>query len=137
MSWKPTFKLYQSDGLTLQYTFSNIIEIQGWPNDNPDFVEHTNLRSQGSIIIPGGDKAYEIKLRGVLQSTNYTNLTTAIFTLKSSIANNTRYVLKLDKSSTVTDDIKVIRIQSITFDGPVVRNKWQYYTVTFLANSWA
>lgn len=137
MAWKPTFKLYQSDSASLQYTFDNIIEIKGWPSDNPDFVELINLRSQGSIIIPGGNKSYEITLRGVLQASNYTALTTAMFALKSAIVNNTRYVLKIDKSNSATDDIKVIRVLPIIFEGPTKRTTWQYFRVVLLANSWA
>lgn len=137
MSFVPSFQLYASNGTDLVYTFDDVIEITGWPSDSPDYVEHSNLRSQGSIIVAGGDKAYNITIRGVLRSTDYENLTTAMLNLKNTIDNNTKYVLKLDKSSTTTDDIKVIRVDSINFTGPAKRTKWQYYEVTFLANSWA
>lgn len=137
MSFVPSFKLYASNGTDLVYTFDDVIEIIGWPTDNPDYVEHTNLRSQGSIIIPGGDKAYNIIIRGVLRSTDYENLTIAMLALRDTIDNNTNYVLKLDKSSTTTDDINVMRIQPITFEGPAKRTKWQFYSVPLLANSWS
>jgi len=137
MSFIPSFKLYASNGSDLLYTFDNVIEIIGWPFDSPDYVEHKNLRSQGSIIIPGGNKSYNIIIRGILRSTNYENLTTAMLNLRDTIDNNTQYILKLDKSSSLTDDINVIRIEPIIFEGPTKRNKWQYYNVTFRANSWS
>ena len=62
MSFIPTAKIYQSDGVTLLYTISHIMTpIDGWPNKTtPNQVVLSNLRSQGEIIIPAGNLASDI-----------------------------------------------------------------------------
>lgn len=131
----PSFKLYESDGATLQYTIENVISTN-WPNENPSQVEISNLRSQGSIIIPGGDKSWELIIEAVLQADNYTDLTTAKFNLQNSIAVNTRYVLKIDKSNSTTDDIKVTRLLPINW-GRTNTRTFQFYTMILSAKSWS
>ncbi|MHA2012764.1 MAG: hypothetical protein ACTSWG_10395 [Candidatus Helarchaeota archaeon] len=135
MAWVPTFKLYQSDGITLQYTIENVIDTN-WPNENPSQIELSNLRSQGAIIIPGGDKAWDLIIQAVLQADNYTDLTTARFSLQSSIDLNTQYILKIDKSNSTTDDINVMRLQPITW-GRTNTRTFQFFTLIFRAKSWA
>jgi hypothetical protein len=134
--WVPSFKLFASDGTTPVYTFEYIIPGTNWPLDNPSSVEYTNPRASGSIIIPEGNKAYDIVLRGVLVSDNYTNLTTKIFALQNAIVANTRYVLTIDKSSSTHDTIKVMRRLPIEFDESL-RTNIQKYTVILNALSWS
>lgn len=134
--WVPSFKLFAADGTTPVYTFEYIIPGTNWPLDNPSSIEYTNSRASGSIIIPEGDKAYDIVLRGVLVSDNYTNLTTKIFALQNAIVANTRYVLTIDKSSTTYDTIKVMRRVPIEFDESL-RTNIQKYTVVLQALSWS
>lgn len=136
MPWIPQFKLFAADGTTPVYTFEYIIPGTNWPLDNPSSVEYTNPRASGSIIIPEGNKAYDIVLRGVLVSDNYTNLTTKIFALQTAIIANTRYVLTIDKSSTTHDTIKVMRRLPIEFDESL-RTNIQRYTVILNALSWS
>lgn len=136
MPWKPTIKLYASDGTTPVYTFANVIDLPDWPNDNPSSVILENLRSQGAIVIPGGNKSYTFRIRGVLTADSYTNLMTAINALKTAIVNNTNYVLKIDTSVSSTDSINVKRIVPISWEGPARKTKIQYYVVEFLALSW-
>ena len=136
MSWVPTFKLYDSTNSSLVYQVENVLSIN-WPQDNPDVVEITNLRSQGGIIIPGGDKPWDLIIEAILISDSYTNLTTAIFNLKSTIASNTRYVLRADKSQSTYDTINVMRIEPIVFDFNSKRFNNCRFTLTLRANSWA
>lgn len=138
MSWTPSHKIYASNGTSLLYTFEYIIERDPvLTSDEPDFVEHTNLRGNGSIIIPGGNKPYDITLRGVLRSTNYENLISAFSAMQTAIAVNTRYYLKIDKTSTTTEDIKVMRLSPIIVDTSRGRlTTYLYYTIVFRANSW-
>lgn len=136
MTWKPTIKLYASDGTTPVYTFSNVIDLPDQDIDNPDFVEHTNLRSQGSIIIPGGNKTYAFRIRGVLSASNYTALRVLMTAMQSAIVNNTNYVLKVDASISTTDSYNVKRLKSISWSGSAKKTKIQYYEVEFLAYSW-
>lgn len=135
MTWHPTFILYASNGSTVVYTFEHIQTIDGWPFDEPISIEITNLRSQGSIQIAGGNKSYDIILHGILQANNYTDLTTKIFALRDTIVANTNYVLKLDKSSSTTDNINVRRITPIIWEESN-RINFQKYSITFRALSW-
>jgi hypothetical protein len=137
MSWVPTFKLYASNGSTLVYTFEHIVPpIIGWPSDNPSSIEHTNIRAAGSIIVPEGNKAYDIVLTGYLLAADYTTLTTKIFSLRDTIVANTRYVLTIDKSISTYDTLKVMRIIPISFEDSN-RVRTQKYSITFRVLSWA
>ena len=137
MAWTPTIVLYEDDGSTPVYTFANVLDLPNLFTDNPGFVEHQNLRSQGSIVIAGGDKAYSFTVRGVITAANYTALATAMNALKTAITNNTNFVLKIDTSVSTTEDINVKRVSPIIWEGPARKTKIQYYTIEFLANSWA
>lgn len=135
MAWKPTFKLYASDGVTLVYQFENVTETN-WPQDNPFSIELNNTRSQGGIVIPGGDKPWDLTLSGILIADNYTDLTAKIFALRDTILTNTKYVLHLDKTDSTYDTINVMRLINISMQ-PSQRTKIQRFTLTFRANSWA
>jgi hypothetical protein len=135
MAWKPRFRLYQNDGLTLVYEFEHIQSISGWPSDEPNSIKITNLRSQGSIQIAGGLKSYDITLQGILQAADYEALTTAILSLRDTVDPNTNYVLKIDKSSIASDSINVIRVEPIKFEDSF-RTTFQKYSVTFRALAW-
>jgi hypothetical protein len=134
MTWHPDFKLYHSSGSPLIYHIEYVITTN-YPEDNPDSVLLTNLRSSRGIVIPGGDKPYELRLRGILIGTDYTDLQSQIAEMKSLIVYNTPYILKIDTSISTQDTINVIRRSPIIFDEGR-RTKTQYYTLTFLANSW-
>ena len=138
MGWVPSHKIYQTNGTSLVYTIEDVIRREPvLAIDVPDYVEHTNLRSSGSIIIPGGHQPYDITIYARLAASNYTNLMTAITSLQSSIAVNTHYYLKIDKSSTTTENIKVMRLQPIQIDtGRGRLTNFCYYTLTLRANSW-
>ena len=134
MSWKPTFKIYNQANTGLVYALENVIETN-WPLEQPSFVEITNLRSAGAILIPGGNKPYDIILRGVLIADNYTDLTTKIFALKDTIALNTKYTLRADKTVSTYDQINVIRTTAIDFETSK-RHNIQYFTLTLRGNMW-
>jgi len=134
MSWYPSFKLYNSSGTSLIYHIEYVITTN-YPEDNPSSVVITNLRSSKGIVVPGGDNPYDLRLRGVLIGTDYTDLQSQIDTMKSSIEYNTSYILKIDTSPSTQDSINVTRISPIIFEEGR-RTKTQYYSLTFLANSW-
>lgn len=136
MSFIPSFKLYAANGSSLIYTFEYIQSpIEGWPSDAPSNIEITNLRSQGSINIPGGNKSFDIILHGILIAEDYTALTTKIFSLRDTIVANTNYVLKLPKSNSTTNNINVKRLLPIVFEESN-RVTMQKYSIIFRANSW-
>ena len=140
MPWYPTFNLYEDDNVTLVHAIVDVIRIDGWNyDDSPtNFIELTNTRSKGSIIIPAGDEAYDITLYARLGADNYTALMSAFNTLKSNIAKKTPYILKLDVSNSSTNDIKVMRLQPIIIDTTRGNlNKFLYYSLTFRASCWS
>ena len=137
MSFIPSAKVYASDGVTLVYNLGNMINIEGWPNDEEsNQIELENLRSQGSIIIPAGDRAFDIIITARLTAANYTSLISAWNSLQSTIATQTNYYLKIDTSVSTTDDIKVQRLQKIEPIRTNNWNSWVYFRITFRANSW-
>lgn len=140
MTWTPSFSVFQDDGSTPVYTIEDVVRIEGWNyNDAPaDFVELINLRSQGSIIIPGGSQPYDITIYARLAAANYTALIAAFNTLKSAITTKTHFYLKIDISNVATNDIKVVRLQPITIDtGRGNLNKFLYYNLILRANAWS
>ena len=137
MSFVPTAKIYASDAATLVYNLGNMLEIDGWPNDEePNQIALSNLRSQGEIIIPAGNLAFDITITGRLTAANYTALITAWNSLQSTIAVQTNYYLKIDTSSTTQDSIKIQRLKKII---PIKTNNWDswvYFSIVFRCNCW-
>lgn len=138
MAWVPSHKIYASDGVSLVYTIEDVVRRNPALSITiPDFVEHTSFRSNNSIIIPGGNKPYDMTLYARLGTSSYTTLMTALALLQSTIATKTNYYLKIDKSESTTDDIKVQRLKEIVIDpGKGKLTKFLYYTIVFRANSW-
>lgn len=137
MSFIPSHKIYASNGSSLIYTIEDVIRRDpALSIAVPDYIEHTNLRSEGSLIVPGGNKSYNMVLTARLGAVNYTALMTALANLQSTIAVNTHYYLKIDTSDSTTDDIKVIRLEPIQVDKKSKLNKFLYYTITFKCLSW-
>ena len=134
MSWVPSFKIYNQANDTEIYDIENVL-YTNWPVEQSSSVEITNLRSVGAILIPGGNKPFDIEIRGVLTADNYTDLTTKIFEIKNTIELNTKYVLRADKSQSTYDTVNVIRKEPIIFDTSK-RNNIQYFTLRLRANSW-
>lgn len=135
MAWHPRFILYAADGVTVIYEFEHVQNITNWPTTNPSNIEITNLRSQGSINIPGGDKSVDITLQGILIATDYTDLTSKLFSLETTVLANTNYILKLDKSSTTHDDIHVKMVTGIKWENSLRLNNLKY-EVIFKTLSW-
>ena len=134
MGWRPSFKLYKSNGSDLLYHLEYVITTN-YPQENPSSVQLINLRSSKGIIIPGGNKPYDITMRGILIGTDYTDLQSQISTMKTAIVANTHYVLKIDTSNSAVDTINVMRLTPINFEEGR-RVKFQYWNMSLLANSW-
>lgn len=139
MAWHPTIKIYNSDGITLVYTISDIlVPIDGWPNtNNPSSIVLSNNKSQGEIIIPSGNLAYDVTIRGRLTAGSYANLITAFSTLQSTIVANTKYYIKIDTSESTTDDLKGMRLQPIKVINTNNWVSWLYYEIVFRINTWS
>ena len=134
MSFIPSFKIYNQANDTLIYEIENVL-FTNWPTEESRSVEITNLRSVGAILIPGGNKPFDIEIRAVLTDSNYTDLTTKIFALKNTIALNTKYTLRVDKTVSTYDTVNVIRTESITFE-PSKRYNIQYFVLRLRGNIW-
>jgi hypothetical protein len=134
MSFIPSFKLYASNGSTPVYTFAYVINTN-WPKDNPSSILLTNNRSVGSIVIPSGNKSWDLQIDGILLGTNYADLYGKKTSILSTIVANTRYVLKIDKTISTTDDFKVMRLSEIIW-GDTNTTTYQYYTINFTTDTW-
>ena len=135
MSFTPSFILYAANGTTPVYTFEHVQSLPDWQKDNPMNIEITNLRSQGSINIPGGDKSTDLTIQGILIAADYSALTTKVFALTAAIVANTNYVMKLEKSSGSFESIRVKRVVGINWEDSQ-RNTMIKYTVSFKTLSW-
>jgi len=132
----PTFSLWSSDGLTLIYTFP-AVEFTNAPQQFPDEVEITNLRSSSAITIDGGqDKPWDLQLNFTLYAQGYTLLTDEIEALESAIQVKTNYLLRFQKSDTLGDFFEIkVRRKSFTYSDSLRRNI-QKVVGLFRANSW-
>lgn len=107
----PRFRLYDSTGVALIYEFENVVDWGDSPFLDPSIdVEHTSLRGQGSIVSEGSDSAWDFQLQFVLIDEDYEALVAIMNALPSTIAKNTKYVLKVDLTSSTTKDLKVKRL---------------------------
>lgn len=138
MVYIPTFKLYDSTGAVLQYTFDYVTEINDF-QDPQNFVEHTSLRGQGSIISAGSTQPWDLTLTFLLKDTNYENLAAKMNALLTTIAKNTKYVLKIGLTNSTTKDYKVKRLSSFEFplDRRQKRVTWQTAILRLRVDSWA
>lgn len=136
MGWTPQFKLYQSDGLTLQYTFLAVQDCN-YPASPRRNVTIEGARGKGGVIIDGGLKLWDMEIRGYIFEDNYEDLIVAIDAMETAIVANTPYILKIDKTSTTTYEYRVKRVDAIEF--PIdegMRTKYQEYIVYLKVNSW-
>lgn len=110
----PRYRLYASDGVTLIYDFENVLDDGGIFQDPSSFTEHTSLRGQGSIIIPGSDQPSDITLNFLLIGANYEELVDKMLDARDAIVKFTRYILKVELTSGgATENLKVMRLQPI------------------------
>ena len=134
----PRFRLYQQNGTTLVYEFDCVTEINDF-QDPTTFTEHLSLRGQGSIISEGSNAPWDLNLSFMLIDDDYEALVAQINSLLSTIVKNTKYILKVDLTSSTTKDYKVKRLQSFTF--PLNNNKkrvnFQTVNGIFRVDSWA
>jgi hypothetical protein len=136
----PRFRLYDSTGVSLIYEFENVTDWGNTPFLDPiTFSEHVSLRGQGSIISEGSQAPWDLSLNFMLIEEDYEALVAILNTLSTTIANNTKYVLKIDLTSITTKDLKVKRLETIQF--PVTRNKkvvtFQEGIITLRVDCWA
>lgn len=129
------YKLYDSAGTGLLYTFT-YIQSDNSPQDPQDFVEITGLRGVGSVIIPGSVQPWDLNLRFFLQGVDYQDLIAKMDLLQTTIQMQTRYVLKIDRTSSTTKSYNVMRLVPISFTEDF-RTDLQECQIIFRVNSWS
>jgi hypothetical protein len=139
MSIIPRFKLYESDGLTLRYTFEVVQETNA-PQTTIKNTVIEGMRGQGCIIIPGSAGSWELIIRGIFLAADYEAITTKIDGLESAIVAGEKYVLTFDKHTPGSGissiyQYNVIRVTPIEYPESL-RTDYQEYKVIFKANSW-
>ena len=139
----PRFRLFQSDGTTLVYEFENVVDWGDSPFLDPSTeVAHSSLRGQGEIISEGSISAWDFPLQFVLIDEDYEALVAIMNALPTTIAKNTKYVLRVDLTLLSTKDLKVKRLGAnpIRFPSGTRRKKIVTFAdgfITFRVNSWA
>ncbi len=134
MTWTPEFKLYDSTGLTLLYTFPAVYATNA-PQTVEEFVEHTNIRSTGSIIVDGGTAPWDLTMNFTIIGDDYQEIASAIDTLENTVLFNTAYILKIDKAPGQVYEYKVKRLSAFSYPESL-RNSYQRVNARFRVNSW-
>jgi hypothetical protein len=94
-----------------------------------------SLRSQGAIILDGGDAPWDLIMTFHVSGDEYDNVADAIDTLENTIQLNTPYLLRIYKSDTTYYQYKIKRIQPFIYSQNL-RLSYQQIDATFRANSW-
>lgn len=138
MSFIPQFKLYDSTGITLKYTFP-IVQYTNAPQSPKKIVEIEGQRGKGSITIDGGGQAWDLEIRGLFMITSadegYVEITAKIVDIEDKIQLNIPYILRIDKTDSTYFEYKVKRIEPINYSESL-RTDSQEYRVILRVNSW-
>lgn len=134
MSFIPRFKLYASDGLTLIYQFI-AVQATNVPQTPTKNTVIEGIRGQGCIVIPGSISSFNLKISGILLAENYEALVVLMDALESALLLNTKYVLKIDKTSSTSYSYNVMRIDSIEYPESL-RTNYQSYDIILKAGAW-
>jgi hypothetical protein len=134
MTWFPKYKLFASDGVTSVYPFDYILSDNS-PINTLRFTEITGFRGQGSIVIGGSTQPWDIELTFFLEAADYSALISKMDSIESTIALNTPYVLKIDRTISTTKDYNVKRLTPIRWEN-TNRVRYQKGTITFRVNVW-
>ena len=132
------FKLYNSDGITLRYTFL-LVQETNMPKTLERFTEIKGTRGIGSIIITGSGDSWDGIIRGFLVGDDYEEITQKIDALETAIEFAEPYYLKIDKveGGASTYSYRVKRLEVIEYPASLRNsNKKQEYLVRFKIKSW-
>jgi len=130
----PRFKIYNSAGDTLLYTFP-VVQRTNLPQSPINIVEIPGTRGTGSIVIAGGTPAWDLIIEGILSGDNYEALVVAMDALESVVALNTAFLVRVDKTISSYYEYRAKRIVPISYPADL-RNNNQQYIVTLRINSW-
>lgn len=133
----PHFKLYDSTGLSLLYTFS-AVQNSNIPQSPRRTVLHEGARGKGGVIIDGGESVWDLYIIGYIFGDDYEEITDLIDAMESAVAINTPYLLRLDKDDASYYEYKVKRVEAIDYpiDPSDLRTSIQEYRLTLKVNVW-
>jgi hypothetical protein len=131
------FRLYQSNGVTLVYTFPVVFEAN-YPHSEKEMIEHKSIRGKGSLYVDGGEVAWDLILRGVVFGADYDAVEGAIEAMEGAVVINTPYVLKITKSvaGATNYEYNVKRVTPIQYQIDNRRTDYLEYNIQFRVNSW-
>lgn len=121
-----------NDG-TYNYDLPYVFHVTD-PHPGMKATKIEGTRGDGSIVIPGGKKSPEIRIRGKIFEDDYKDVTTAMNTLRTSVTTDTATLTMKHKEgvSWVQDwQYTVRRIEAIKFPQSL-RIGLQEYEITFL-----
>jgi hypothetical protein len=135
-----TFKLYESDGLTLRYTFPYVYN-SNYPKTINKHTEIQGHRGDNSIIILGGKSSWDLVLQGYIygKNYNYEDVTSDIDSLESFVVFGSPYYIKIDKTEGGASvySYKVKRVKDIEYlDSLRNGRSIQKYSITLKVNAW-
>jgi len=132
----PRFKIYDSTGISLQYTFLAVQDCN-YPASPRRQVTIEGTRGKGGVIIDGGQEMWDMTIDGIIFADDYEALIVLIDALETAVVANTPYVIKINKTSSTYYEYKVKRVGEIKY--PIdqgLRNNYQEYTISFKVNCW-
>ncbi len=132
------FKLYNADGISEIYTFP-LVQKTNFPQSPLRHIVLNGVRGIGALIIPAGTPIWTLEIDGILaidgSSEGYDELTAKITEMESLIALNTAYYIRIYKTSTTYDSVKVKRVEVISYPESL-RTDSQHYGCKFLVDAW-
>jgi hypothetical protein len=133
------FKLYDSTGITLIYTFP-CVQRTNAPQSKGRYIGIEGVRGTGKLVIPAGTESWDLEIEGVLyidpaSGEDYEDLVKLIDKLETDIALNTPYYLRIEKTSSTYYEYKVKRLESIDYPESL-RKVNQRYICRFSVNAW-
>jgi hypothetical protein len=129
------YTLYASDGTTPIYVFPFVQNDNAF-QDPKDFVEVTGLRGVGSIIIPGSTQPWDLNISFIVSGVDYEDLISKLDSLQTTIALQTKYILKIDRTTSTTKDFNVMRLQSFNVVSDDFRTNFAQVECVFRVNAW-
>ena len=140
--WVPKIKLYASNGTTLLYTFP-AVQDHNAPGNDKNSIAISNFRAAGGIIIPGGNKMWELTISFIILAEGYENLAPAINSLETTIEFHTPYLIKVDMTDNSyfnqsAGGYKVKRTKPFEYPdrSKDLMNDMQKVTARFDVNAW-
>lgn len=129
-------RFYFNDG-TNQYTFPYVYHITD-PKEGMKSTVIRGNRGDGSIIIPGGKKSIEIRVRGkIIDETGYDAITSKMNEMRQKVTTDNAILKMQHYNGSWVDDwsYAVRRIEEITFPQSL-RTDSQEYEAVFLVTSY-